>query len=161
MTEPPYFHIGVVVPDLEEAMAQFSLHHGISFPEPAAIRIPDPGGAGPGHEIRVVYSKEGAPFYELIEATVSGIFPSVAHGEVHHVGVWEEDMAKRVSELRAEGIAVEASGVGLEGTTGLVEGTVPHWVITEPGPTGLRFEYVDAGMRPGIDAWRELGRFPG
>ncbi|MEU8872207.1 VOC family protein [Streptomyces javensis] len=161
MTEPPYFHIGVVVPDLEEATIQFSLHYGISFPEPAAIRIPDPSGSGTGHEIRVVYSKQGPPFYELIEATVTGIFPAVAHGEVHHVGVWEEDMAKRVLELKAKGIGIEASGVALEGRTGLVEGATPHWVITEPGPTGLRFEYVDADMRVGIEAWRELGRFPG
>ncbi|MCX4849534.1 VOC family protein [Streptomyces sp. NBC_00893] len=161
MAEPPYFHIGIVVPDLEEAIRRFSLHHGLSFPEPAAIRIPDPSGSGADHEIRVVYSKEGEPFYELIEATVSGIFPSVTQGAVHHVGVWEEDMAKRVADLRAGGIAIEASGVGLDGRTGLAEGVVPHWVITEPGPTGLRREYVDAGMRPGIDVWRESGRFPG
>ncbi|MET8661712.1 VOC family protein [Streptomyces griseus] len=161
MTESPYFHVGVVVLALEEAMAQFSLHHGISFPEPATIRIPNPGEPGGDHEIRVVYSNEGAPFYELIEATASDIFPSVSQGEVHHVGVWEDDMARRVAELRAGGIGIEASGRGLEGHAGLMEGAVPHWVITEPGPTGLRFEYVDSAMRPGIDAWRELGRFPG
>jgi hypothetical protein len=160
MNEPSYFHIGVLVPDLDKAMEEMSRQHGVTFPTPAAIRLSSPDGS---HEdlIRVVYSKDGAPYYELIEATADGVFGGSGQEKIHHVGIWEEDMAGRVKLLRENGVGVMASGVGLTGRPGLIEDATPHWVITEPNALGIRFEYVDLAMKMGIEMWLETGEFPG
>jgi hypothetical protein len=160
MNAPPYFHIGVLVSDLDKAMEEMSRQQGVTFPKPAAIRLSRPDGTGEDL-IRVVYSKDGPSYYELIEATPGGVFDGTAEEKVHHVGIWEENMAERVRLLREDGIGVLASGVGLTGRPGLIEDATPHWVITEPSALGVRFEYVDAAMRMGIEMWLETGEFPG
>jgi hypothetical protein len=159
MNESPYFHIGVLVPDLDKAIEEMSRQHGLTFPAPAAILLTNADGSE--DVIRVVYSKDGAPYYELIEATAGGVFSGSGEEKIHHVGIWEEDMARRVKILRENGVGVVASGVGLTGRPGLNEDMTPHWVITEPNALGIRHEYVDKAMKMGIEMWLETGEFPG
>lgn len=160
MKDSPYFHIGVLVPDLERAMAEFTRQHGLAFPKPAAITFAKADGSGE-ESIRVVYTKNGPPYYEFIEVLPGSVFGDASGGPVHHVGVWEDDMAGRVKLLRENDVAVMASGLGLSGRPGLMEDAVPHWVITEPNAFGVRYEYFDAALRPGIEMWIETGEFPG
>ncbi len=147
-----YFHIGIVVPNLNKAMKDFSQILGITFPNPEYFHIsrledPEPH----SHDPYVVYSREGPPYYELIEAGGDGIFSAKHQGKIHHLGVWEEDMTARVKALEKEGIVIDAWFRNKEGS-------VPFAVITSPqSPLGIRIEYIDRSLQCTIEQWVETG----
>ncbi|MEU9100360.1 VOC family protein [Streptomyces sp. NPDC048361] len=156
MSEQPYFHIGVVVPDLEKAIEYYSRMHGLDFTKPAHVtnpRIEDPH----PHEqvVHVAFSKQGPPYFELIESDGDeGIYSSAKEGQILYLGFWEADMDGRMEKLRAEGIGIEAVSRSAEGAT-------PDWIITEPDAMGVRYEYVDLAEKQAIETWIETDEFPG
>lgn len=155
-TTPSFFHAGVVVPDLERAVARYSDVFGVKFTEPAVFEIPrleDPD-PHPG-KLVAVFSRTEPPYYELIQAAGDGI-TSVAHaGKVLYYGVWEPDMRRRLEQLSAQGIGIDAafrSGPG----------AVPFALITAVDPlVGTRIEYVSTDERALIEEWVRTGRYPG
>lgn len=147
-----YFHIGIIVPDLKKAIADFSRILGITFTNPEYFHInrledPEPH----SHDSYVAFSQEGPPYYELIEASGDGIFSSKHQGKILYLGMWEKDMAARVKALEKEGIEIDAWFRN-------EEGGVPFCVITSPqGPLGIRLEYVDQGVQSTIEQWVKTG----
>jgi catechol 2,3-dioxygenase-like lactoylglutathione lyase family enzyme len=108
MTASDVYHVGILVNDLAEGMARFSTVLGLSFDEPKTVplTLEIDGKAVPG-EVTCVYSVEGPPFVELIEAQADGLWGH-QHGEgLHHIGSWEEDLEARLEELLAEGALVD------------------------------------------------------
>ncbi|MFF0783496.1 MULTISPECIES: VOC family protein [unclassified Streptomyces] len=156
MSEQPYFHIGVVVPDLEKAIEYYERTQGLEFTKPAHVtnpRLEDPH----PHEqvVHVAFSKQGPPYYELIEADGDeGIFSTANEGRILYLGLWEPDMEGRLGALAAEGIGVAAASRSAEGAT-------PGWIITEPDALGVRYEYVDLAEKQAIETWIETDEFPG
>ncbi|WP_327709233.1 VOC family protein [Streptomyces sp. NBC_00464] len=150
------FHVGVVVPDLAEAVEQYSKRFGIEFSEPATFEIPylEQGGQGAPGKMTAAFSRTAYPQYELIQADGDGI-TSVEHaGKVLYYGVWERDMATRVKEL-------EAAGVGVDAYFRPAAGETPFALITAPDLQGVRIEYVDIADKPAMDEWVNTGRYPG
>lgn len=147
-----YFHIGVIVPDLIKAIEDFSRILGITFTNPEYFHIsrledPEPH----SHDPYVAFSREGPPYYELIEASGDGIFSAKHQGTILYLGVWEKDMAARLKALEKEGIGIDAWFRNKEGS-------VPFTVITSPqGTLGIRMEYVDQSVRSTIEKWVETG----
>jgi catechol 2,3-dioxygenase-like lactoylglutathione lyase family enzyme len=155
MTGTPHSHVGFLVRDLEAAMARFSSVLGVTFNEPRKVRFdrledPEPRSA----EIRVTFSREGPPHYELIEGDGRGIY-SLEHGEgVHHVGVWEDGAQQRMAALLAQGVTSEARTV-------LPDGSVLSW-FNDPGDLhGVRVEFVDDGDRATYERFMKTGEFEG
>lgn len=150
MTET-YFHVGMVVENLEEAMTRYSEVLGLSFAEPARVQVPRLEDPHPHqHEVHVTFSKDGPPYYELIEAAGDGIFSRRFVGEILYLGLWESDMAGRLAKLEAQGIGIEASFK-------TSADDVPFTVITKPDLYGIRLEYVDVSSKEGIERWIETG----
>lgn len=150
-----YFHIGVIVPDLEKAMTDFSRVLGLTFAEPARVHIPflsDP--ESHGHDVHVTFSEDGPPYYELIEANGAGIFGPAMQQQILYVGMYEPDMAGRIATLKEQGIRIAAAARFEADAT-------PDWIITEPDVLGIRLEYVDSQDKPGIDRWVHTGIFTG
>jgi quinol monooxygenase YgiN/catechol 2,3-dioxygenase-like lactoylglutathione lyase family enzyme len=154
--QPSFFHTGIVVPDLEKAVARYSDVFGIEFTEPATFEIPrledpDPHPA----KLVAVFSRTEPPYYELIQAEGSGITSAAHAGKILYYGVWEPDMRSRVDRLNEQGIGIDAafrSGPG----------AVPFALITAVDPVlGTRIEYVDTADRGPIDEWVRTGRYPG
>ncbi|MFF4223280.1 antibiotic biosynthesis monooxygenase [Streptomyces abikoensis] len=148
------FHVGMVVPDLEKAVALHSDVLGIEFTEPHVFRIPrledpDPHPA----ELTAVFSRTGAPYYELIQAAGDGIISAAHCGRILYYGVWEPDMDARLERLRRQGIGVDAYFRSGPGAT-------PFAVITAPDLLGARVEYVGLGDRPPIEEWVRTGHYP-
>lgn len=105
MTATNLYHVGVIVKDIREAMSHFGHLLGLTFGEPRSIPLEnlEELGAVTQRTITVVYSNEGPPFLELIEAQEDGLW-GIQNGEgLHHVGSYEDDLAGRVGELLAEG----------------------------------------------------------
>ncbi|WP_013334261.1 VOC family protein [Gloeothece verrucosa] len=145
-----YFHIGVIVPDLKEAIKNFSEVLGITFTDPQYFHIPRLEDPEPHrHDPYVAFSRQGPPYYELIEASGDGIFSAKHEGKILYLGVWEKDMKARIEALEKEGIAIDAWFRNQEGS-------IPFTVITSPqGPLGIRIEYVDQSVRNTIEHWVE------
>jgi catechol 2,3-dioxygenase-like lactoylglutathione lyase family enzyme len=153
MTVTTYFHVGVIVPDLQKAMDDFSRVLGLTFAEPAHVHIPflsDPD-THP-HDVHVVFSEDGPPYYELIEANGSGIFSAREERKILYVGMYEPDMEGRIRILQEQGIGIEA-------VARFEEGAAPDWIITKPDVLGIRLEYVDSSDRPKINRWVHTGVF--
>src|SRR5689334_5023938 len=87
-----FFHVGIVVEDIEQAIARYSEVFGITFSEPESAVIPylaDPDPApGPVEQI-VAFARTAPPFYQLIQAQESGVFSRANAGRVLYYGYWE------------------------------------------------------------------------
>lgn len=150
-----YFHIGVVVPDLEKAIARYSDVLGIRFTEPATFKIPrleDPD-PHPGTLV-AAFSMTEPPYYELIQAAGTGIIAPTNAGRILYFACWESDMAGRLAALRKQKIGVDA-------LFRMDAASPPFAMITAPDLYGARIEYVDVSDRPPIEEWVRTGKYPG
>jgi catechol 2,3-dioxygenase-like lactoylglutathione lyase family enzyme len=141
-----FFHVGIVVEDIEQAVARYSDVFGITFSEPETAVIPylaDPEPApGPVEQI-VAFAKTAPPFYQLIQARDSGVFSRANTGRVLYYGYWETDMAARIARLGELGIGIDAR---------LAAGpdVLPYAVITAPALLGVRVQYVNPSLHPSL-----------
>jgi catechol 2,3-dioxygenase-like lactoylglutathione lyase family enzyme len=151
MTEPTYHHVGVLVADMDSAIAWFSEVAGIQFHPPQRMathgRI-DPGEFGdeePHDGVSyLAWSKDGPAYYELAEAKGTGLHSLERHGAgLHHVGIFVQDVDDTLARL---GVETEGRVLGPDGRT-MVCWTLPSEI------TGLTIEFLDERLRPGIQQW--------
>jgi quinol monooxygenase YgiN/catechol 2,3-dioxygenase-like lactoylglutathione lyase family enzyme len=150
-----YFHVGVVVPDLDKAVARFADVLGVRFTEPATFHVPRLEDPRP-HPADLVcaFSMTRPPYYELIQAAGDGIVSAGHAGQIFYFGCWEPDMAGRLDRLRREGVGVDA-------LFRMDAESPPFAMITAPDLLGARIEYVDLSDRGPIEEWVRTGRYPG
>jgi catechol 2,3-dioxygenase-like lactoylglutathione lyase family enzyme len=150
-----YFHVGILVEDLEVAMTRFSAVLGFTFNDPITAEFgcladPEP------HEafVRCTYSREGPPYIELLEANGDGLF-SMAHGEgVHHLGFWEPDLEARCATLASLEVGPQGRVVSPEGAT--------FAYFNRPADLhGTRFEFLADSSRADTEHWIRTGEFVG
>ena len=112
-------HVGILVPNLEEAIERWSSATGYTFSPIARYRTdryvdhtsPEPH----PHDARISFSKEGPPRIELMEFTGVGTH-SAAQAGVHHFGFQGiDDVAGRIAELAALGIAHDGESLTEDG----------------------------------------------
>lgn len=152
---PTYFHIGVVVRDLKEAMERYSSILGVTFTQPATFHVPefeDPD----AHPFDVVaaFSHQGPPYYELIQASGTGAFSETFADQILYLGVWEHNIPERIKKLQEQGVGFEAILKNSEG--------IPFVCLTKPEALfGARIEFVGDAARPSIENWVKTGIFVG
>jgi Glyoxalase/Bleomycin resistance protein/Dioxygenase superfamily len=150
----PFYHTGIVVPDLEKAVARFFDIHGIEFTEPLVYEVPWVEDPQPHPlEVASVISQTEPPYYELIQATGDGIFSLANSGQILYHGVWEKDMAARLEFLREHGIGADA--IFRHDAASL-----PYAVFTEPFLEGTRVEYMDVANKEFMLEWIHTGKSP-
>jgi len=148
----PFFHVGLVVPDIEGAMTAFGGALGLTWarveqrPTPVQTRA---GRAAP--DLRFTYSRQGPPHIELVEAVEVEPWQLPAAGALHHVGLWVDDLDAAVAALEREGSPVVASG---RSRSGALFGFTYH-----EGPSGTLLELVDARSKPAFGRWIDGGRY--
>jgi len=81
VTEMPFVHIGVLVPDLGEAIERY-FRLGVSFMDPLSVHVDRlvEDGEETQLDLRIVFSHQGPPQWELLEITGDGIYGP------HHAG---------------------------------------------------------------------------
>lgn len=152
---PSFFHVGIVVPDLDHAVARYSDVLGIEFTEPAVFDIPRLEDPDPHpFKLTAVFSRTEPPYYELIQAEGGGIVSVANAGKILYYGCWEPDMAGRLAKLRAQ-------GVGLDALFRVDAESAPFAMITAPDLLGARIEYVGVDSVGPIEEWVRTGTFPG
>jgi catechol 2,3-dioxygenase-like lactoylglutathione lyase family enzyme len=147
VTGAPYVHIGVLVRDLDAAIAQYSLL-GLTFMEPRTVRVErlveDSGETA--LDLRIAFSLEGPPHWELLEAVGDGIYGPQHAETLHHVAVLHPDPAVRRAELASEGFRETAAQYRGDGSL----------IVSYLDPAdlnGVRLELIHAPVQDAILAW--------
>lgn len=150
MTFVDFYHVGIVVPDLDAAADELGRLLGLDFARPRTESLQLRTEEGPADcRFRFTYSRSPVrgPAIELIEAPPGspwwpGDGPAVPG--VHHLGFWAQDFAERVGALEAAGAPVE---VTLDG------GGEPRLFTYHRTSHGPRIELVDGARQAELSWW--------
>ena len=138
-----YYHVGIVVPDVEAAMAHLTELLGITWGpvvETEALEVRD----GDGNDLvvpnKLCYST-APPHLELVQEVPGSVWECNEHSNLHHIGVWTDALpadSQRYSELRcplqlcgrdADGVAAARSR-----TTVIRWACASSWSTSRCGP---------------------------
>ena len=114
--EARVYHVGFVVPDLEEAVATLGPALGVTFTEPMVLPAMEVHNAsGPADvELRLVYST--SPVHvELIDDAPGTLWDFDERQRGHHLGVWADDVATEADRLDSLGLERVWWAVGEDG----------------------------------------------
>jgi hypothetical protein len=114
------YHMGLVVPGIGAAMARLSDQLGLTWAPVRTfpVRVADGGRSPVSLDVQATYSHQGPPYFELIEAIGDGIWSPAQAGQLHHLGIFVDDVAAEVRRLEAEGFVTELHGVLPDGGLG-------------------------------------------
>lgn len=142
------FHTGVLVPDLDEAMAFYASTLGLKFAEPFTLEgfpVWTPEAGLKTITNRFTISCEGPVRLELQQGEAGSFFDaSASRGD--HVGLWVDDVAGTVDELIAQGWTVIAAGAGPEERWG-------SFAYVRPVGGGMVVELASSMLRPAFERW--------
>jgi hypothetical protein len=123
---PPYFHVGYVVPRLEDAMDEFTNTLGLRWEEPREH-------ASGAQHWRLAYSLEGPPFVELIEGTPGTPWYATAP-RLHHLGRFTYDLDEEIERFTAARARIEVDGREISG----------RWAYFALASSGVLVEVIEA-----------------
>jgi catechol 2,3-dioxygenase-like lactoylglutathione lyase family enzyme len=147
MTARNFFHVGILVNDMEKAIERFSDILKLSFMPPAVAHVDhfEEDGRTTELDLRITWAREGPPFVELLESQGEGLYGAQNEG-LHHIGIYDPDCEGLMEELVGKGLRREAT-----------QWTPDQRIIaayTAPGELyGTRLEFIDASRREQMDAW--------
>ena len=99
------YHVGIVVPDMEEALASYRAAFGFRWTDisESHLDVVVEEERRRTTRIRACYSVEGPPYLELIEDTSNNVWGGVDFELKNHTGFWAEDItsARQRLEQRA------------------------------------------------------------
>jgi catechol 2,3-dioxygenase-like lactoylglutathione lyase family enzyme len=138
------YHVGVVVPDVRAAMAQYSAALGFTWSRIGDSRL-DVLVDGRRQEARIAatYSLEGPPYLELVEELSGGVWATQALG-LQHVGFWVDDLEGAVTRFDDAGLPGRVRHLPAEGQ--------PPLFSYHDGGAGLWWELVSTAFRPRLEA---------
>jgi catechol 2,3-dioxygenase-like lactoylglutathione lyase family enzyme len=139
------YHTGIVVPDLDAAMARFAVLAGYRWIKPMRFTLPFRTDAGTRElTSNFVYSQQ-APYLELIQETPGTPWVAAPGNAVHHLGYFADDLAEA-------GKALEYNGFTLEMTAD-VPGSALAMFAYYVDAGGTRIEIVDRALFPDFPAF--------
>jgi lactoylglutathione lyase len=141
------YHIGIRVPDLDEAMGEMGSSLCLTWCEPqsreqhvwtpttGAITIP----------LRFTYSAEGPQHLELLQGAPGSIWDGSMRPGIHHTGVWVADVAAETQRLVDSGWSLVAAQKSPDEGYGAFTYVAP--------PSGLIVELVWDAIEPMFQRW--------
>lgn len=147
LPEGRIFHVGYVVPDMDEAMEEFGSLFNLTWTAPVwrTAHVVDAEHGQMDMTVGVVFSMTGPPHIELVSGPAGTVWEAGERPAIHHVGIWAEDLAKDSAELERRGFPIVAHGVDDDGR--LARFTYHH------NPYGPLFELNAPETRGSIEAW--------
>ena len=126
----PFFHVGILVKDVEAARADFTARLGVEFEPVHSQQL------ATGETTTFCYSLQGPPYLELVEMTGTGSWSPDQPEGFHHIGVSDPDVPARCAAL---GGHADLIAPGPDGA--------PLVALTPPEALhGIRVEYFDAAV---------------
>jgi hypothetical protein len=140
------YHVGIVVPDLEEAAERLSGLLGVVWGPvvEATSTVVDLEGSSQEVEMKICYST-AAPYLELIEERPGTTWVCNEHSNLHHIGFFTE-------RLGADSAGLSSASCPLDSARREEKGEIADWAYHRD-PLGIRFELVDAAMRPMMEQY--------
>jgi catechol 2,3-dioxygenase-like lactoylglutathione lyase family enzyme len=152
-----YYHVGILVSDLDQAVRTYGERLGLTFAGPQSVHVPrfeEAGRDGP-IDVRVAFSRQGPPYWELLEKTGRGFYGTEQPDGLNHVGIYVDDIDEAIRE-------VERSGLESEAVQYDEDGSVLVAFFQPSGLHGVRLELVPEGRRDRFESWlRGDGVYPG
>lgn len=142
------FHAGVVVDQLEPALADLADLFGYRWCEPMSVSTPVILPAGETIvDLTFVYSVT-TPRLEVIQSVPGSLWTPVPGSGVHHLGYWSDDVAADSSVLVGQGLAAEATGMRPDGS--------PYWAY-HAAPDRIRIEIISRQLQPALEQYWSTG----
>lgn len=147
-----FYHTGVIVTDLDAAMARLSALAGYRWINPVSYSLPFRTATGI-HELTstFVYSLQ-APHVELIQEVPGTPWTAAPGNAIHHMGYFTDDLAESARALEANGFTFEATAD--TSPPGLA--LFAYYV----DPSGTRIEIVDRALFPDFPAFLQSAAAP-
>lgn len=139
------YHVGFVVPDLDEAIATLEPALGVHFTEPmelAGLSVENRNGPAEV-ALRLVYSARPV-HVELIESAPGSLWDFDDRARGHHLGVWADDVAAEADRLDALGLRRTWWAAGADGRTVFSYHETPY---------GFFIELVDSVAKAFYPGW--------
>jgi catechol 2,3-dioxygenase-like lactoylglutathione lyase family enzyme len=147
-----YYHTGIVVPDLEAAMARLSALAGYRWITPLTYTLPFRTTNG-SRELTstFVYSLQ-SPHLELIQQVPDSPWIAAPGNSVHHLGYFTDDLAETARMLEADGFTFEATADISPPDLALFAYYIDAF--------GTRIEIVDRALFPDFPAFLQSAAAP-
>ncbi|MFQ5380348.1 MAG: VOC family protein [Dehalococcoidia bacterium] len=144
------YHIGFVVPSLEEAMDELGAAFSYSWSSirEANFDLITPAGPSTG-KARIVFARPGPPWLEVIQAPADSLWSAAGGAALHHLGYWVDDLDGEARHLASLGLEFE---IGRRDENGQLAGFAYY-----RSPNSGRIEIVDERARDGLERWINEG----
>jgi catechol 2,3-dioxygenase-like lactoylglutathione lyase family enzyme len=140
-----FYHTGIVVPDLDEAMARLTALAGYRWIKPMTYSLPFRTTSGTRElSSTFVYSVQ-APYLELISAVPDSPWVAAPRNAIHHLGYFTDDLAGTAA-------ALERNGFGFEATAAVSDAELSLFAYYTDA-AGTRIEIVDRALFPDFPAF--------
>jgi hypothetical protein len=137
----PYYHVGIVVPDLPRAQRELTELLGVTWGPTMRLEQSEYRDEH-GHDVvlptALSYSVD-APHLEVIQEQPGTVWECNQHSNLHHIGLWSDDLAGDSAALT--GAACPMVLCGRAGDR------APLSFAYHRSDLGVRIEVVDATMR--------------
>jgi hypothetical protein len=125
----PFFHVGIVVPDLEAAMEELGAAMGFEWSGPLERDLGK-------WVVRAAFARTSPPYVELIQSIPGSVWETAPGAPFHHLSYW-------CDELESTSSALAETGMALELDLGFA-----RYHLTA---SGTRIELLDADIRAAFD----------
>jgi len=140
-----FYHTGIIVPDLDAAMARLSAVAGYRWIKPMSYTLPFRTASGVRElTSTIVYSLQ-SPHVELVQEVPGSPWTAVPGNAVHHLGYFSDDLARSARALEANGFTLEM--------TADVPGSELALFAYYTDAFGTRLEIVDRPLFPDFPAF--------
>jgi 3-oxoacyl-[acyl-carrier protein] reductase len=147
-----YYHTGIVVPDLDAAMARLSAVAGYEWINPLTYTLPFRTVNGTRELTSTfVYSLQ-SPHVELIQQVPDSPWTAAPGNSVHHLGYFTDDLAETARKLEANGFTFEATADTAPPDLALFAYYIDAF--------GTRIEIVDRALFPDFPAFLQAAAAP-
>jgi hypothetical protein len=142
-----FYHTGIVVPDLEAAMARLTALAGYRWITPLSYTLPFRTTAGVSELTSTIVYSVQSPHIELVQEVPGTPWTAAPGNAVHHVGYFSDNLADTARALESNGFSFEMTGE----VPGSEFGMFAYYIDA----FGTRIEIVDRALFPDFTAFVE------
>ena len=140
-----FYHTGIVVPDLDAAMARLSALAGYRWINPLSYTLPFRTPSGTRELTSTIVYSVQAPHLELIQEVPGSPWTAAPGNSVHHLGYFTDNLTDTAKMLEDSGFAFEM--------TADVSGSDLALFAYYIDAVGTRIEIVDRALFPDFPAF--------
>ena len=105
-----FYHTGIVVPDLDAAMARLTALAGYQWINPLSYTLPFRTATGTRELTSTIVYSVQSPHIELVNEVPGTPWTAAPGNAVHHVGYFTDNLAESARMLENNGFALEMTG---------------------------------------------------